>query len=172
MFAETDGFSSDVHAVSISCRPDHGDEVWNELYFTQNRIVISTSETVTPWGSSGGAVVTNFFFNGDTNYPPGYEGTFIRATPPAPITTPVTGTIDCGGVDAVAMIIVQPYNNGSATLSPGSYNLTDWSYNLTTSLYQAQINCGGTWIYTPFVDHTIIDEDWVCDIYNREPTCV
>ena len=121
------------------------------------------------------STMKNFFISGTylsypDGYPDGYDGELVR-TSFMPIMTPYTGTIDCGGVDPVAMIIEQDANDGYATLTPTTAGMADWSYSLTSSPYRAGINCGNEWIYTPYVDPVTIDEDWVCNTFSRPPYC-
>lgn len=119
------------------------------------------------------------FVNFNIPYPEGvYEGEYPdegdgvpTELPPTPVTTLHNGTIDCGAVDPVAMIIEQPYNDGSATLTPTTVSMANWSYSLTSSPYRAGINCGGEWIYTPYVDPVTIDDHWVCNIFSRPAYC-
>lgn len=140
---------------------------------------------VMPYGSSGllstyvqstptvygDRVLSNLFTSMDTIiYPSGYEGQFIRTTPPMLVTNPYTGTVDCGGEDPLSVGIYQSGNNGTATLTPLSLGRAQWSYNLTSDPYGIQVLCGDELAVSPgIVLSSTTSGDWVCDIYGENP---
>jgi hypothetical protein len=114
-----------------------------------------------------------FIYTGAFTPPEGYEGETPLAeyTPPMPITTLYTGTIDCGGEMPVAMSMYQPGNIGAADLTQLSLGRAQWSYNLTSDPYSFTVDCGDGKLATPYgaVDPASSSNDWICDIISTEP---
>ena len=97
-------------------------------------------------------------------------------TPPIPVTTAYTGTVDCFGENPLAMIIEQSSNDGAATLTLETLGRAVWEYELTSDPYSIAVNCGGTWTYSyGSVYASSTSGDWVCDPYTiryDQPYCV
>lgn len=117
-----------------------------------------------------------FFLNFDLSYPYGYDGESIPSiyTPPAPVTTPHYGTVDCmdPAKQPAYMYITQAGNNGYATLTYSSPAVANWSYDLASTPYQITVGCGTT-LAASFgsVSPATASEDWICDIYSNPAEC-
>jgi hypothetical protein len=126
-----------------------------------------TREGMSWFGYSGNTNFKMFLATGqvDMNYPGGYQGSYV------PTTLPITGTVDCGGVNPSLMTIAQSGNNGAATLTYVSLGIAEWSYDLRTDVpYSFNVLCG-TKLAAPFgvVSATTSSNLWTCDVVGPEP---
>lgn len=146
---------------------------WNGVALQQGAVEVSNSVNfdANPWNAT---TYNLFAYTNYPNYPVGYEGELIPSeyTPPTPILSHHTGTVDCMDTEPPAqMLIYQTGNNGSATLTVSSLaGKADWAYDFTDDSYRIAVLCGAKWTYSY---GTVAEKNanWYCDpngVYLKE----
>ena len=135
--------------------------------------LVSTQSRTMPT-SDAELVVDNIFVTTDhTNYPAGYEGSYILTAPELPPTTVYNGSIDCGNDTIEYLLITQ---NGVTNPVPLTYTSTytaDWSYSLTNNPYSITVGCGNSLAASyGSVSPITSSNDWICDTVHNPHYCV